>query len=272
MATADQTRPTTSGLPAPPVRKILTLLGAVLVVGLIIAGGFTLIDVAARHSFDVRASYAGVQSLVIDDGGGDVVLTSAAAGSRLTIAEHVTRGLVSPRRAAAFAGGVLRLTTDCRGFDPECRVRYAVAVPAGTPVTAGSGAGSVTASGLHSAGIVHLSSGAGDVIATDVSSATAVALSSGAGDVTATRVGAPRLRLSSGAGDVAADVTTLIGTLVAHSGAGDVSLSVPDSSYALQASSGAGDVSDSSLRTDPASRRTISATSGAGDVTLTPHA
>ncbi|HEY5197126.1 MAG TPA: DUF4097 family beta strand repeat-containing protein [Solirubrobacteraceae bacterium] len=256
--------------PGSPGRRILIGIGTILVVGLILGGAFTLIDIAARHSFDVRASYAGVQSLEIDDDTGDVRLTSAPEGSRLTVTEHVTQGLVAPRRAAAFVHGVLRLTTDCRGFDPECRVRYAVAVPTGTPVTASSGAGTVTASHLASARPILLSSGAGDVIADNVWSDTSLQLSSGAGDVSASRIGSPQLRVSSGAGDVTADVSTRIGNLVARSGAGDVTLHVPFAAYAVHATSGAGTVTDHELSTNPASPRRIDATSGAGDVTITP--
>ncbi|HWH12309.1 MAG TPA: DUF4097 family beta strand repeat-containing protein [Solirubrobacteraceae bacterium] len=221
MATTQQLTMPVSSMPS-PVRRLLLVLGSTLVVALILFGGFTLLDIAAHHTYDVRSSYAAVQSLEIDDGSGRVALTGSTAGGRVTLTQHVSQGLTSPRRAATLGpGGVLRLTSGCSGFDLECRVGYAVTVPVGIPVTVNSGAGDVSASDLHTAGVVHLSSGAGDISATDISGQT-IQLSSDAGDVVARRIGAPQLRLSSGAGDITADVTSPVGKLVAGSGAGDV--------------------------------------------------
>jgi putative adhesin len=273
MTTAESTlaTPTRSGSRSPG-RTLLASLGAAIAVGLVLFGALSLIELAAEHSFDVHASYAGVRSLTIDDGAGDVVLRGAPAGSRLTVTEHVRAGLSSPTRQATLApGGALRLSEGCHSsLDPECTVRYTVAVPAGIPVAANSGAGNVSAGALHTSGTVALSSGAGDVTATDVSSTTSLELGAGAGDVSASRIGAPALRVSSGAGDVTADVVGPISSLVASSGAGDVTLSVPPATYDVHATSGAGGVADQALATNPTAARRITASSGAGEVTITP--
>ena len=233
-----------------PTRILLALIGGLLVIAIVLLGSWTLLDLAARHTFATRSSYRGVTSLKVDSGNGDVHLTGAPEGSALVVVAHVTEGLTSPRREALRGpAGVLRLNEDCGGImDMECSVSYDIAVPAGTTVLAGSGAGDVTASGLS----------------TDAS----VDLHSGAGDVTATAISAPVIKLSSGAGDVEGQLNRVARSLNASSGAGDVTLIVPGASYAVHADSGAGTVSDSGLRIDPSSPLRISATSGAGNVTI----
>jgi hypothetical protein len=235
------------------IRITLTLIGAVIAVGLVLAGALTLLDLSARHTFDTRASYDGVQSLFVDDGGGDVVLTSAPAHSPLLVSEHVTEGLTTPgRRATRDRTGGLHLKASCPDFPgPECQVGYQIVVPSGVAVI--------------------VSSGAGDIVATNLTSTASVQLSSGAGDVTARQISAPNVKLDSGAGDVSLQLTAPAQQLEASSGAGDVTLTVPNATYAVHATSGAGNVSDQSLRIDPASPRTIHASSGAGNVTISPR-
>jgi hypothetical protein len=253
-----------------PLGSLLLGAGSILAAGLILGGGLTLLDIAARHTYDVRTSYAAVQSLSINGGAGDIHLTSGPAASRLTVTERVTEALTSPHRAAALGpGGRLRLDSGCGGFDLECRVAYTVAVPTGVPVDVQSGAGDVTAAGLHTAGAVRLSSSAGDVTASDISSSFLL-LSSAAGNIVGTRLDSRQVGLSSGAGDISADLTGLVDRLVAGSHAGSITLRVPNSTYDLHTSAGSGTVSDQAIRTDPASPRAIAAISGAGDITVTP--
>ncbi len=253
-----------------PFGGLLLVVGSILVAGLILGGGATLLDIAAQRTYDVRTSYAAVQSLAINDEGGDVRLTSAPAGGRLTVTRHVTEALTSPHGSARLGpGGRLELASGCGGFVLECRVGYTVAVPTGIPVDVQAGAGDVTASGLHTAGGIRLSSSAGDVSASDISSP-AVVMTSSAGNVVGTRIDSRRVSLSSGAGDVIADVNGLVDKLVAGSDSGSVTLRVRNSIYFVHASSGSGTVSDATLRTDPASPRSIDATAGAGDVRITP--
>jgi hypothetical protein len=211
-------------------RLTLTVLGALLLVFLIACGAYGLSDVAARHAYDVHASYARVQALKVDGGDGDVRLTAAPAGSAVVVVEHVTEGLTSPHSEAARAsGGVLRLSADCSFvFSNSCGASYSIEVPAGVTVDAHAGGGDVDAHGI---------------------SARSVTLESGDGDVSATLSHAPA-------------------RLKASSGNGDVTLTVPNTTYAVHASSGNGTVSDNTLRIDPTAPRMITASSGNGDVTV----
>jgi Putative adhesin len=250
MAIADPqsvARPRTSSR---ALRRALAALGALVLAFLIAYGAFELINIASRHSFDVRAGYGGIRSLEVDGGSGDVHLTGAAAGSELVVVEHVTEGLTSPSRTAVRgSGAALRLSTSCPvEVSNNCGVNYTIAVPAGVAVTADSGDGNVDARGLSTTGPLKLSSGNGDVNATGIDGGN-VTLESGNGNVTATLDRAPT-------------------RLDASSGNGDVTLTVPNIAYAVRLSSGNGTVSDDTLRIDPSSPRLITANSGNGNVTV----
>ena len=232
------------------VRFSLTVLGALLIAALVAYGAFELIDLASRHSFDVSTGYAGVRSLEVNGGTGDVHIAGGAAGSEVIVIEHVTEGLTTPdRRAVRGAGGALRLSASCSvTVSNNCGVSYTIKVPPGVAVNAESGAGDVDARGVSTTAPLKLTSGDGDVDAVGVN----------AGDVT----------LESGNGDVIATLDRAPKRLDASSGNGDVTLTVPNTTYAVRASAGNGTVSDSTLRTDPSSPRSITASSGNGDVTI----
>jgi len=199
-------------------RLALAVLGALLLAFLIACGAYGLSDLAARHSYDVRASYHGVHALRVDGGDGDVHLVGAPSGSAVSVVEHVTEGLSSPSRVARVgAGGVLRLSAACTVvFSNSCGISYTVAVPSGLTVDAHSGAGNVT-------------------------------LESGNGDVSATLERAPsRLEAKSGNGDVTLTVPNVTYAVHASSGNGNVSdgsLRIdPSSPRTITATSGNGDV------------------------------
>jgi Toastrack DUF4097 len=232
------------------VRLSLTVLGGLLLAFLIAYGAYHLTDIASRHSFDVATGYGGVRSLEVDGGTGDVHLTAAAPGSDVIAVEHVIEGLSAPdRKAVRGAGGSLRLSASCSiTISNNCGVSYTISVPPGVAVNAHSGAGDVDARGLNTTAALRLSSGDGDVNALDISVGN-VTLDSGNGDVTATLERAPT-------------------RLDASSGNGDVTLTVPNTTYAVRATSGNGTVSDSTMRIDPSSPRSITASSGNGNVTI----
>ena len=245
------------------------LLGALAGIVLVVWGAWTLLNLAARDTFDVHKTYAQVKSLTLSGGGGDVRLVSAPAGSPVTVTEHVTRGLTEPKRTNTLTGGVLRLSASCSDFvGSSCSVNYEVTVPRGVPVVARSSAGDVEAVGLVSERALELSSEAGDVVLTDVS-APAMTLHSSAGDVIGTGLGTGRVRATSSAGDVHLElVRPAPQSVFVNSSAGDVSLMVPDLTYAVRASTSAGDLSNGAVRNDPDSPRTLTATSSAGDVSI----
>lgn len=232
------------------LRPTLTVLGALFLTFLIACGAYGLSDVAARHSYDVHTRYRAVRALEVDGGDGDVHLTTAPAGSPVAVVEHITEGLSSPHNQAVLgAGGVLHVSASCSFvFSNSCAASYVIAVPPGVAVDARSGGGDVDAHDLTTTGPLELSSGDGDINALGIRAAN-VTLQSGNGDVTATLNAAPT-------------------RLEATSGNGDVNLAVPNTTYSVHPHAGNGSVSDSTLRIDPRSPRSITASSGNGDVTV----
>jgi hypothetical protein len=292
MTTATLKQPRT---PA-PLRILLALPVALNSAALIFGGALTLLDIAARHTFVLRSSYADVRSLDVDATSGDIQLTSAQAGARLTVLARVTEGLEKAHTRKQVSQhserpGQLRLHLNdhcgslieaewfpikLAGWSlprTECYINYDIAVPAGISVLASSDAGDVRATRLTTTASVALSSGAGagDLSAIGISAPT-VRLDTDAGDVSAIGISAPSVRLDTGAGDVSARLNTPPRQLEASSGAGDVTLTVPDVTYDVHASSSLGTVSDRGLKIDSSSPRLINASSGVGDVTiLTAH-
>jgi hypothetical protein len=212
------------------VRRSLIVIGTLFVAAAVAAGAFNLLALASTHRFSLRSTYAGIRSLEVDGGSGDVHLSGAPAGSPVVVVAHVTESFGAPhRRALEPRPGALRLTYSCPSGGVQCGVSYGVTVPAGVPVTANTGDGNVGGTGLDS----------------------------------------PQIRLESGNGDVDASLSRPAARLTASSGNGDVNLVVPDVSYAVNASSGNGDVTDRSLTVDSQAPRRIDANSGNGNVTIT---
>jgi hypothetical protein len=211
------------------MRRLLTVIGALVVALLVAASAFNLLALASVHRFSVRSSYTGVTSLAVDSGDGDVHLIAAPPGSPVVLVAHVTEAFTAPHRHALRPRpGALTITYDCP-VDVECSVSYEVSVPAGVTLNVSTGNGSVDASGLSAA---HIS-------------------------------------LSSGNGDVNATLARPASSLTASSGNGNVTLVVPDTTYDLHASSGNGNVNDQTVSTNHRSPRRIDASSGNGDVTIT---
>jgi hypothetical protein len=234
--------------PRSRLRIPLVVLGTIVTALLIGIGAFMLLDVAATHSFQTTSAYAGVRALVVKNDAGDVSLSPAAAGSRLTVKADATEGLFKPKRQARLSSDkTLTLTGSCPG-QPECGVHYVLSVPPNVSVK--------------------VKSTVGDVTATDLVSTSPVQLSTGGGDVTATGLSAPSIHLSTGVGNLRATLTHPARSLDATSGAGDVNLTVPDTTYAVHAGSGIGHVSDHSVRNDPTAPRSIDAHSSLGNVTI----
>lgn len=240
-------------LPAPrprvALRRMLTVLGSLLLAAIIAGGAFSMLATAAKYSFDVRASYTNVNSLRLDSDGGDVHLSAAPAGSPLKVAEHVTESFSRAHpHASRSSDGVLTLNGACSTHYADCSVDYTISVPAGVAVDVASGNGDIDARGL-----------------TAVNSLT---LRSGNGSVDAFQIAAPDVLLESGNGDVTATLSDASVRLIASSGNGSVTVTVPDTTYAVSARAGNGTVSDRTLRIDPNSPRQIVASSGNGDVTI----
>jgi hypothetical protein len=247
-------------------RRLVIALGTITGFAVVVVAAWLLADLAARSSEVIRRGYAGVRTLSIDADAGDIELRAAPRGARLTVAEHVTRGLAAPRRAASLVAGRLRLRSECRDwFGGQCGVRYVVSVPRGTTVVARSGSGDVEADGLTSTTPIRLETGSGEISANGLS-APDLQLHSGSGGVGGTALRARAIAATTGSGSIALAVRKAPARLLADTGSGDLVLSLPDEEYALDASSGSGRVDDDGVRQNFRSPRRVTARSGSGDV------
>lgn len=231
------------------LRVTLAVIGVVLTIAFIGAGALVLLNAAAQHTSATTTRYASVRTLIVQNGAGDVSLTSAPAGDALVVTTSKTESLFKPNVRARLAGdGTLTLSASCPN-QLDCGAHYALSVPQDVAVK--------------------VSSGFGDIHATDLISTSSIQLGTTAGDIDALRLNAPDIRLSTGLGGLTATVTEPARRLSATTVAGGLELTVPDVSYALHASSGVGHVTDRAVRADPAAPRTIDARSSLGDVTIT---
>jgi Putative adhesin len=243
---------------------------ALLAIAAIAHGAWTLLDVAAKHSFERQAVYRGVQRLTVVDKVGDVRLTRAPAGSPVRVTTKVTEGLVTPDATVTRRGDSVKLSGSCATWAvQECHVDYTIAIPAGTHLLVSSPQGDVTVRDYRSHEPLRLHTSGGDV---DIAGVVVpeLDLDSSGGDIEAQGIRAPVVDAHSSAGDVQLELAQPARTLEATSSAGDVRLVVPDVPYRVKASSSAGDVSDSGINQDPKATRRIKASSSAGDVRIEP--
>jgi len=255
-----------------PIRVILIVVVIGYAIFAIGSGVVALLDVAARHTFTARSTFAGVHRLVVDNSVGDVHLVRARAGAPVSVTAHVTEGLGNPRRTAQrSADGTLRLSASCANVfvGPSCDVGYTVAVPTGVRVGIESSGGDITVRDYVGRTPLSLSSSAGDINASGIT-VPSLQLDSSAGDVRADAIRAPVVHGESSAGDVVLRLSAAPRTLTAESSAGDVRLTVPDQVYRVKASSSAGSVTDGDIRQSPRAPHSIEASSSAGDVTIAP--
>ena len=252
----------------PALRRLLAALAALVALAMVAGATVGLLDLAARQTTTVRASFDGVRALEVagDGGRADHRRARRLPGAR-GHARH--RGPAQPGAARrARRQGTLRLSSSCPAFfTSQCAVRYEVSVPPDVRVRADSSAGDVVAEDLVTDQAVALETSAGDVSATGVN-APSVRLHSSAGDVVGRGLGSERVDASSSAGDVRVSLLVPPLALDADSSAGDVELVVPDEVYRLDADTTAGDVDTREVRVDRDSRRSIRARSSAGDVRI----
>jgi hypothetical protein len=229
-------------------RVALFGLGAIVSAALIALGALMLLVLVARHSFTTSLSYAGVRSVVVHSGAGDVSLKAAPAGGAVRVTEDESESLFKPKvHSRLAADGTLTLSASCPGR-LSCGVHFELSVP---PDVA-----------------VQVSSGFGDIVATGLTSTSSIRLDTTAGDIRANGLSAPDVRLGTGVGSLTASLAQPARRLDAGTVAGALKLTVPNTSYALRTHTSLGHVSDGAVSVDPAAPRSIDAHSSIGDITI----
>ena len=121
---------------------------------------------AAGSPVVYRRDISGLQ--VQADGGATVAIRVGGPG-QVTVSTALSWTFVKPTINQAWHGGNLWVGATCPKADPfgGCQASIVIVVPAGTPVQAQAGAGTVTVTGLS--GPLHLSATSGQLMTSDVS-------------------------------------------------------------------------------------------------------
>ncbi len=222
-------------------------------------------------ALDATISLPATMPVTASTAGGDATVTGISAPVRLSSgggnlsADH-TSGLLS----LDTSGGDISVTT--------------VTAPT---VTASSGGGNITVSGVSSPEITANTSG-GDIQATAVTSSRVTASSGGGnitvsgvsspeitantsgGDIQATAVTSNTVTATSGGGNIEIDFAAVPGNVEVNTSGGDITLVLPPggTQYRITAHTDGGSVSDSSVPENTSSKHVITVTTGGGNITI----
>jgi hypothetical protein len=262
--------------PAPPphrtdpaLRRLLAAGVAVFALAAVGGGALVLLGALARDTEVVTDSYAGVRSVRVDSGSGEVRIVQGERGSAVRVSAQITRSFRAPDRLDRLQDGVLRLAADCSSvLGLDCHVDYDITVPPGTRVAAYLGSGDARIAGLRSPQQVVAHAGSGNIELRDVS-APSVDLRVGSGDITGDLRRSDSVRAQLGSGDLHLAIAAVPRSVRATTGSGDVELTVPATSYRIDTDTGSGDVTtDAALSENDRSSRRLHVSTGSGDIDL----
>ncbi|MCL2464530.1 MAG: DUF4097 family beta strand repeat-containing protein [Micrococcales bacterium] len=218
--TVTDTRPPAAPAAAPHRRhRAWAVVGVLLGAVMIVAAGLSVAALLARHEDTVHLSLPATSHLVLNVNAGDVTVTGGA-GDTIVGTAHRTWSFRQPSLVQSRDGDTVTLSVDCRGsFTGYCDASFDIQVPASAAVTAHTGSGMVTATGLS--GDASLSTGSGDITVRNTTGA--LDLTTGSGMINASDVTAPRITARDSSGDITVRNTT--GTLDLTTGSGMINAS-----------------------------------------------
>jgi hypothetical protein len=269
-ATIERQRGQTAEPPArsPRARIVWTLAGLLLVVVIVPAVALSMVGSTAYQRLPSRHRVftTPITAVTVDASSGDITIERGSDETTRVTTTGV-HGLTLPTDEEHVVGHSLIIRSSCgtQIFNDRCNRNYVVQLPSDAAVTASSGQGNVTVSGMARAISAH--SDQGDVTISGGSGK--LRASSGQGAVTIARSSASSVSVQSGQGDVSVDLTLPPSRVSASSGQGGVTVLLPKGrdSYQVHATSGQGNISNS-VDQSPTSPRVVTASSGQGDVTV----
>jgi hypothetical protein len=125
---------------------------------------------AIQHESVPRVTYpSAISSLQVQANGGGAVTIRSGRPGQVTVSSALSWVFGKPAVTQEWQGGTFFVGATCPKFDAfeDCQAQVTITIPAGTPVQAVAGAGSVTVSGLS--GPVHLTATSGFLLARNVS-------------------------------------------------------------------------------------------------------
>jgi hypothetical protein len=206
--------------------------------------------IPAQGGWESSSSYtiaSPVSTLVVNGGLGQITITGEQR-STVSVTEHLLYSVTPPSMTRSLAAGTLRLGYGCSN-QRMCAASYDIRVPRTMAVQVTNQNGEIKLSSL--AGPVTASSGLGAITATGLESATA--------------------GFTSQLGEIDAAFTAAPASVNASSGMGAITIRVPRTvSYCVSTQAGGLGAANVSVPVDPASSHMISATTQMGTITIAP--
>jgi hypothetical protein len=224
---------------------------------------------AIHHELDPLVSYQrDVSGLRVAANGGVVVTIRAGRPGRVTVSTSLAWLFGKPTITQSWQGGALLVGATCPRLDAlgYCQANVTIAVPAGTPVQAQAGPGSVAVAGLS--GPLHLSATSGTLTVTDISGPLWATVTSGS-VVARGGVRSPQVQASAATGLITLAFAARPRHLGLGIGAGDAVITLPPGSrYRIVGSHGPGALLVAPGLSDARSDLVLDATIGLGVATI----
>jgi hypothetical protein len=240
--------------------------GIAISIALILGGGWwALTDLTENsHTSNEQFPVHGT-SLVIDSGSTDVEIHSGDV-SQITVTRKIKRNIFGSEPKDKYQDGTLELgDAGCGFLSFNCRTDYVVVVPKALKVTAESRSGDLQVSDLP--GGADLKSSSGDIEVHQIGGE--LRLESSSGDLVGHELTAGTVTTRSSSGDIELDFGSVPSAVQLKSSSGDVTIQLPsgDEAYKVEAHTSSGDDS-TTVKTDPASDRSVKADTSSGDITV----
>ena len=250
--------------PGGPSRRAWRLVGLVTGIVVVASGTAQLVPFLGSSHEERVPLPAGLTSLRIESGSGDVVVQPVASGGSPVVLARV-RGWGTPGRLR-LDGSTLRAGDLCGPMAVGCDVRLEVAVPAGTALVVDGASGDVSVTDLS--GSVEASISSGDIELRGLSGDSVTARTS-SGDLRIVDARVRRVTAETSSGDIALSLGSDADLVRATATSGDVHVDVPEGStaWATTAGTSSGDVRNEIGDAPGATHRIVAETSS-GDVQL----
>ena len=270
-------------LPMTPGRRAALLLGVPVVLVVITANAYSVVQNLGKGSFPVPDTSLTVPSsgLVVSLGGGNATVRGDSPTSAAHLSGTVSYALARP--SLHVRAGDISLS--CPFIDTgNCNLNATVDAPASAAVKLTTGGGDLSVSGLSGAvsastdggnvtasrltADVTVSTGGGDVTVSQLSGT--VSLHTDGGNITGSAITSAYVSAATGGGDITLTLTRPPRDLTVRTDGGNVTIVVPKGvAYDVQAHTDGGSVSKN-VQTTSTPTYQISATSGGGDITIEP--
>lgn len=250
------------------MKRLWLLAGSLATVPALAFGTYAIVSFLAHETVTERATFeaAGVTAVELSSELGNVEITGADV-EEISLTARIDHGLRRTRHSAEVDGNTLVVRDDCpTGIPVWCRVDYELEIPSSLRVQITAENGRVTVRDVDGGVQIRGGNGAVDVarVAGDVD------LRTGNGRIEARGVDGGRVTARTGNGAIALSFVRPPDAVETRTGNGSIEVVVPqdETAYRLEVTTTFAGATDTAVRTDPTSERTIVARTSAGSITV----